>query len=141
MLASVVLGLGQAAIGWRGLVAPMQDVARYPDVLAGLVVALVSMLVMALTVLVSRRHNLAALVLLLLLFIAGLPDVIRTLSRPGPGPGPIPDVGLGGMLLSLNVAAQLLAFGLAGTPSAQRWLSGRGLGSMRSSEPEPHEPA
>ena len=139
MLASVVLGLGQAAIGWRGLVAPMQDVARYPDVLAGLVVALVSMLVMALTVLVSRRHNLAALVLLLLLFIAGLPDVIRTLSRPGPGP--ITDLGLGGMLLALNVAAQLLAFGLAGTPSAQRWLSGRGLGSMRSSEPEPHEPA
>lgn len=139
MLASVVLGLGQAAIGWRGLVAPMQDVARYPDVLAGLVVALVSMLVMALTVLVSRRHNLAALVLLLLLFIAGLPDVIRTLSRPGPGP--ITDLGLGGMLLALNVGAQLLAFGLAGTPSAQRWLSGRGLGSMRSSEPEPHEPA
>lgn len=138
MLASVVLGLGQAAIGWRGLVAPMQDVARYPDVLAGLVVALVSMLVMALTVLVSRRHNLSALVLLLLLFIAGLPDVIRTLSRPGPGP--ITDLGLGGMLLALNVGAQLLAFGLAGTPSAQRWLSGRGLGSMRSSEPEPHEP-
>lgn len=118
MIATILLGLWQAALGWNGLVAPFRALSGDPQGIAALVVVLTFGLVLLLTLLASRRRNGAALLLLLLLFLGGLPQIARHLIAAGiSGTSP---------LALLGLAGQAGAFAFAATGPARRWFSGRG---------------
>lgn len=118
MIATILLGLGDAALSWNGLVAQFRALSGDPQGVAALVVLLTFGLVLLLTLLASRRRNGAALLLLLLLFLGGLPQIAHQLVATGVrGTSP---------LTLLGLAGQAGAFALAATGPARRWFSGRG---------------
>ena len=124
MIGTIALGLGQAALGWRELVAPFRALSGDPEGIASLVIVLTFGLVLLLTLLAARRRNAAALVLLLLLFLAGLPQIVRQLIAKGPdGTSP---------LALMILAGQAAAFVLAATAPSRRWFSARGEVDARS---------
>ena len=117
MIAGILIGLAEAVVGWRGYAAQYQSISSRPDWVAALVVGLTFGLVLLLTLLASRLRNGAALVLLILLFLGGLPQIVRKLIVAGiDGAQPLPLLGL---------VIDLLAFALALTAPSRRWFSAR----------------
>lgn len=113
MIATLVLGLWQAVPGLRLI---GQTVSSPGDTqgIALLITLLTFGLVLLLTLLASRGRNGAALVLLMLLFLAGLPEIVRQLSRTG--------LRETSPFALLGLAGQIAAFAFAATGPARRWF-------------------
>ena len=117
MLATVVVGWIQSAVGWTKLVAPMAGHDVSPAGMAGLVVGGTSALVVLLVLLGARRRTGAAVVLVFLRFLAGAPEMLRTLLH-------VRESGLASLAVA-NFVAQAAGFALVMTEPAHRWFAGR----------------
>lgn len=120
MIVSLVLALIEARNDWPRLASHYAGMAISADRMVALVLLVTLALVLLLTLLASRRRNAAALVLLALLFLAGLPQIVHQLRVSGIGGAP--------PLAILGLVAQLLAFACAATAPARRWFRARDVG-------------
>jgi hypothetical protein len=120
MLGSLVIGLIQTAIAWPTIMARMTrlpTVAPYAGVFMIGVIGFVTALTLTLVLLVSRRRSKVAKWILIVLFIIGLPGLIRSVST-GTYLGSTP-------LFFGQIAAQLVAYGLLFAYPTLDWLNRR----------------
>jgi len=108
-LASLAIGLVQSYLGWDELV----GMASPAFILS--VQLFTFGLIMGLTLFVSRRRSRVALWILIALFILGLPMFLQQVASGS--------LAGSGWIAVLQLAMQLVAMGLAFTPSARSWLN------------------
>jgi hypothetical protein len=108
-LASLAIGLVQSYLGWDELA----GIASPAFILS--VQLFTFGLIIALTLFVSRRRIKVALWILLALFVVGLPLFLQQVASGS--------LAGSGWIAGLQFAMQLVAMGLAFTPSARSWLN------------------
>lgn len=117
-IGALALGLVQAYVSWG--TPKQQAITAHTSLLYFVAIQLFSAgVVVALTLLISRRRSKVALWILVILFLLGIPATVLVAVR-----GQL----LGSGLISvIQCIAELVALILVFTPSARRWMKGEKL--------------
>ena len=120
-LATLLMGVVQSYLNWDRLLVVMAKVSSNPSFIILVTQVLTFALIITLVLIISRRRSKVAMWIMIVLFVLGLPTVIRTLTSSAAAIGAISP--LSTLITIVQMAGQLAAFGLLFTPAARRWMN------------------
>lgn len=122
IFATLILGIIQIYLGWNQTIAQAAETISNPIFFVLFIQLFTFLVIIILTLLVSRRRSKIAMWVSIALFALGLPMLYGIIASG--------QLSGSGAITALQTFGQLVAYGLLFTPSSRDWMNRKGLDDL-----------